>query len=316
MLKHAFTFFPDKMQKICSESLNDCEAKTRRRQVNKLRHIKKILEDLQKQIRNLKAVSNEELSRSMPRTSSSSEPTPSTSRGTTAASTSESRPSTSSMMEDTDEDDLDANNQSRSKLQVAKYNKLKFAIKRLSSDQPRRPPQPDQSLHRTSNRLSRVHSQLVSQMRATYRAMERKNQFQRSSSPLSSSSRASPLTTSWQKIVAEETSLTRPLPLHERSKDANSSDTSSASGLRPEDTKKELRALSQRLEKLLREKREKVIENSSLASSSTLPSASSSNAAATDLDASTSAASSQVNSSAIEIDDMIPRPDPLPVDPR
>ena len=314
MLKHAFTIFPDKMQKICSESLNDCEAKTRRRQVNKLRHIKKILEDLQKQIRNLKAVSNEELSRSMPRTSSS-EPTPSTSRGTTAASTSESRPSTSSMMEDTDEDDLDANNRDRSKLQVAKYNKLKFAIKRLSSDQPRRPPQPDQSLHRTSNRLSRVHSQLVSQMRATYRAMERKNQFQRSSSPLSSSSRASPLTTSWQKIVAEETSLTRPLPLHERNRDANSSDTSSASGLRPEDTKKELRALSQRLEKLLREKREKVNENSSLASSSTLPSTSSS-AAAADLDASTSAASSQVNSSAIEIDDMIPRPDPLPVDPR
>ena len=311
MFKHTFTFFPDKMQKICSESLNDCEAKTRRRQVNKLRHIKKILEDLQKQIRNLKAVSNEELSRSMPRTSSS-EPTPSTSRGTTAASTSE-RPSTSSMMEDTDEDDLDANNQSRSKLQVAKYNKLKFAIKRLSSDQPRRPPQPDQSLHRTSNRLSRVHSQLVSQMRATYRAMERKNQFQRSSSPLSSSSRGSPLTTSWQKIVAEETSLTRPLPLHERNRDANSSDTSSASGLRPEDTKKELRALSQRLEKLLREKREKVNENSSKATS-TLPSTSSSVVA--DLDASTSAASSQVNSSAIEIDDMIPRPDPLPVDPR
>ena len=278
--------------------------------MNKLRHIKKILEDLQKQIRNLKAVSNEELSRSMPRTSS--EPTPSTSRGT-AASTSE-RPSTSSMMEDTDDDDLDANSrgQSKAKLQVAKYNKLKFAIKRLSSDQPRRPPQPDQSLHRTSNRLSRVHSQLVSQMRATYRAMERKNQFQRSSSPLSSS--ASPLTTSWQKIVAEETSLTRPLPLHERNKDANPSDTSSASGVRPEDTKKELRALSQRLEKLLREKREKVNDNSSKASSSTLPSTSSS--AAADLDASTSAASSQVNSSAIEIDDTIPRLDPLPVDPR
>ena len=298
------------MQKICSESLNDCEAKTRRRQVNKLRHIKKILEDLQKQIRNLKAVSNEELSRNMPRTSS--EPTPSTSRGT-AASTSE-RPSTSRMMEDTDDDDLDANNRGQSKLQVAKYNKLKFAIKRLSSDQPRRPPQPDQSLHRTSNRLSRVHSQLVSQMRATYRAMERKNQFQRSSSPLSSSASASPSTTSWQKIVAEETSLRRPLPLHERNKDSNPSDKSSASSdVRPEDTKKELRALSQRLEKLLREKREKVNENSSKATS-TLPSTSSSVVA--DLDASTSAASSQVNSSAIEIDDMIPRPDPLPVDPR
>ena len=61
---------------------------------------------------------------------------------------------------------------------------LSMAIKRLSSEQPRRPPQPQESLHRTSNRLSRVHSQLVSQMRATFRAMEKSNQQQQQQQPL------------------------------------------------------------------------------------------------------------------------------------
>jgi hypothetical protein len=45
--------------------------------------------------------------------------------------------------------------------------------------------QPQNRLHRTSNRLSRVHNQLVSQMRATFRAMEMSPDLaQRGKSPL------------------------------------------------------------------------------------------------------------------------------------
>ena len=53
----------DNMQRICRDSLADCTASRRRRQMVRLQSIKRILEDLQKQIRSLRAASNEELRR-------------------------------------------------------------------------------------------------------------------------------------------------------------------------------------------------------------------------------------------------------------
>ena len=92
------------------------------------------------------------------------------------------------------------------------------------------------SLHRTSNRLSRVHSQLVSQMRATFRAMEMSPDLsQRGKNPIANAKAKA------SQLVMERTQKTATVVKPNGSKS---------------NTKQELRALSQRLEKMLREQRE------------------------------------------------------------
>ena len=179
------------MQRICRDSLADCTASRRRRQMIRLKSIKRILEDLQKQIRSLRNASKEETqNRNIPSTtpaSSATSPGPSTSSGpstsglnnptsgpstsaaaggasTSTAGTGNRPPSVSAAeiqmrMEESDEDDIEASlgldernydervgegNRMRSLAQRS----LSMAIKRLSSEQPRRPPQPQESLHR------------------------------------------------------------------------------------------------------------------------------------------------------------------------
>merc|ERR1712079_150115 len=168
---------------------------------------------------------------------------------------------------------------------------LSMAIKRLSSEQPRRPPQPQESLHRTSNRLSRVHSQLVSQMRATFRAMEKSNQQQQQ--------QQQPLlqiddSTSEQKSSTKSETTKKQPPSKSRENDRNTK-----LGL---NTKQELRALSQRLERMLREQR----EASNIETENETP-------------AGTGNASAKNNTTTTlaEMEDIdIPRPDPMPLDPR
>ena len=59
------------MQRICRDSLADCTASRKRRQMVRLQSIKRILEDLQKQIRSLRAASHEELRRTSNQTNRS-----------------------------------------------------------------------------------------------------------------------------------------------------------------------------------------------------------------------------------------------------
>ena len=90
-------------------------------------------------------------------------------------------------------------------------------------------------MHRTSSRLSRVHNQLVSQMRATFRAMEMSPDLaQRGKSPLANAKAKA------SQEVMEKTQ-----------KNAVTVNKANFSN-----TKQELRALSQRLERMLRERRE------------------------------------------------------------
>ena len=92
-----------------------------------------------------------------------------------------------------------------------------------------------QNLHRTSSRLSRVHNQLVSQMRATFRAMEMSPDLaQRGKSPLANAKAKA------SQEVMEKTQ-----------KNAVTVNKANFSN-----TKQELRALSQRLERMLKERRE------------------------------------------------------------
>merc|ERR1712079_784594 len=167
---------------------------------------------------------------------------------------------------------------------------LSMAIKRLSSEQPRRPPQPQESLHRTSNRLSRVHSQLVSQMRATFRAMEKSNQQQQQQQPLLQIDDS----TSEQKSSTKSETTKKQPPSKSRENDKNTK-----LGL---NTKQELRALSQRLERMLREQR----EASNIEAENETP-AGTGNAAA----------KNNTTTTLAEMEDIdIPRPDPMPLDPR
>ena len=79
------------MQRICRDSLADCTASRRRRQMIRLKSIKRILEDLQKQIRSLRNASKEETpnrnttipstTTTTPSASATSAPVPSTSSG-------------------------------------------------------------------------------------------------------------------------------------------------------------------------------------------------------------------------------------------
>ena len=79
------------MQRICRDSLADCTASRRRRQMIRLKSIKRILEDLQKQIRSLRNASKEETpnrnttipstTTTTPSASATSAPLPSTSSG-------------------------------------------------------------------------------------------------------------------------------------------------------------------------------------------------------------------------------------------
>ena len=93
-----------------------------------------------------------------------------------------------------------------------------------------------QNLHGTSSRLSRVHNQLVSQMRATFRAMEM--------SPDLAQRGKSPLANAKVKVSQAVMEKTQKNAVKITVNKTNSN------------TKQELRALSQRLERMLRERRE------------------------------------------------------------
>ena len=134
--------------------------------------------------------------------------------------------------------------------------------------------------------MSRVHSQLVSQMRATFRAMEKSQQQQQQQ-------QQQPLL---QKLSSEQ----RPQSSQqsESKKQPSNSIENDKLGL---NTKQELRALSQRLERMLREQREAsniVADNETTSTSSN---------AATKNNITTLAEMDHID---------IPRPDPMPLDPR
>ena len=130
---------------------------------------------------------------------------------------------------------------------------LSRALSRLSSESgSRRPPlgahhprgvstgtgngSASQNLHGTSSRLSRVHNQLVSQMRATFRAMEM--------SPDLAQRGKSPLANAKVKVSQAVMEKTQKNAVKITVNKTNSN------------TKQELRALSQRLERMLRERPE------------------------------------------------------------
>ena len=94
-----------------------------------------------------------------------------------------------------------------------------------------------QNLHGTSSRLSRVHNQLVSQMRATFRAMEMSPDLaQRGKSPLANA-----------KVKVSQAVMEKTQKNAVKITVVNKTNSN---------TKQELRALSQRLERMLRERRE------------------------------------------------------------
>ena len=128
----------------------------------------------------------------------------------------------------------------------------------------------------TSSRLSRVHSQLVSQMRATFRAMEMTPDLnRRGSSPLGDvKSNVSQLVMEKTEKEASVLITTSTDASQKSSKTAEADPQTSSATLtcqeaakKPEgsntSTKGELRALSQRLEKMLRDRREASAKNNS-----------------------------------------------------
>lgn len=257
----------DHMQRICRDSLADCTASRRRRQMVRLQSIKKILEDLQRQIRSLRAASHEELSRTSSR--------PSAAPSSSTTSSSQTPPANATNM-DSDEDDLEATAQLG--LEDRNYDErvgeghhmrslarstLTRALSRLEPQVLPQPSNSDLGLRRTTNRLSRVHNQLVSQMRATFRAMEMSPDLaQRGKSPLADAKASAS-----QKVM-ERTQKTATVVLKSPAKSNDNVAASSSSVTKRDNTpvakysaantctKLELRALSQRLERMLREKRE------------------------------------------------------------
>ena len=288
----------DHMQRICRDSLADCTASRKRRQMVKLHSIKRILEDLQKQIRSLRNASLEEL------------------RAT--------RNSVPPSNNDTDDDDLETTAQLG--LDERNYDErvgegyhmrnlarssLNRAINRLSSEtnggssrmstSPHQITTSGQNLHRTSSRLSRVHNQLVSQMRATFRAMEMSPDLsQRGKSPLANAKAEA------SKEVMEKTKKTAtvliPTSTRSASGSSNVANTINLASGRSSSTRQELRALSQRLEKMLRDRR----EATSVSNQGTTQQPSE--------DAGYESSAAGMNIAQFDLN--IPRPDPLPIDPR
>lgn len=298
------------MQRICKDSLADCAASRRRRQMVRLQSIENILEDLQKQIRSLRAASNEELQRTRTSTTNS---TPSTSRN-------------NNNNEESDEDEelettaqlgLDERNydervgEGYHMRSLARSGRLTRALNRLSSEPHHQRHHHRNNLHRANdrlnsahnqlvshmranNRLSRVHNQLVSQMRATYRAIEMSPDLnQRGKSPLANA-----------KVKTSQEVMERTAKTAAVVSKGNSS------------TKQELCALSQRLERMLREKRESRMTTQANSDQAELnrPTNTEDMPAMTPPSPNVRGTGATPRRDYVELN--IPRPDPLPLDPR
>lgn len=201
------------MQRICRESLADGSVTHRRRQMVRIKHIKTMLEDLQRQIRSLRQSNNRSATNQNPDQESEEEELE------TAAQLG------------LDERNYDERVGEGHHMRNLARSGLTRALNRLNTHSDPTSQGPN------SHRLSRAHSQLVSQMRAMFRATEM--------SPDLASRGKSPIAIAKAKasqMVMEKTKKTATVVVKGQSPSSN--------------TKQELRALSQRLEKMLREQRE------------------------------------------------------------
>ena len=219
----------DHMQRICRASLTDLTLSRQRRQIIRLQGIRRMLEDLQRQIRTLQAsselASNEEQAGET---------------GDTGASGSGAQSGNRFLM-----------------YPALHHRNILPRIRRTSGSLGS---QRAQNMLANRSRLSRAHNQLVSQLRATFRAMEMSPDIARRDT--------GDLMTSASQSVLEHTDATstRPLPaslsssLTSSSSLVTPSSSSSTTATTPRDVvsvaRNDLRSMSQRLERLLRERRE------------------------------------------------------------
>eukprot|EP00092_Neocalanus_flemingeri_P104080 GFUD01133263.1.p1 GENE.GFUD01133263.1~~GFUD01133263.1.p1 ORF type:complete len:866 (+),score=189.92 GFUD01133263.1:273-2600(+) len=216
----------DHMQRICRASLTDLTLSRQRRQIIRLQGIRRMLEDLQRQIRQLQA--------------SSENPAAGTSQEDPQTATPDPPPTRTSFSLGPC---------------MSRYQQLRS---RTSTGLPR--PSRSSNILANRSRLSRAHNQLVSQLRATFRAMEMSPDLaQRGISPVSDS-----MAEASQNVLEQtETTSTRPLPSSLTSTSGPILVTPSATTSNistPTDVvsvaRNDLRSMSQRLERLLRERRE------------------------------------------------------------
>ena len=203
----------DHMQRICRESLADGSVTHRRRQMVRIKHIKTMLEDLQRQIRSLRQSNSSRTNQNPDQESEEEELETAAQLGL-------------------DERNYDERVGEGHHMRNLARSGLTRALNRLNTHSESNSQGPN------SHRLSRAHSQLVSQMRAMFRATEM--------SPDLASRGKSPIAIAKAKasqLVMEKTKKTATVVV----KGQNGT---------PSNTKQELRALSQRLEKMLREQRE------------------------------------------------------------
>ena len=216
----------DHMQRICRASLTDLTLSRQRRQIIRLQGIRRMLEDLQRQIRTLQA-SSELASNEDPAV----EGEPAGGSGTQSG--------------------------NRFRMHPTRHRHLLPRIRRSSGSLGS---QRAQNMLASRSRLSRAHNQLVSQLRATFRAMEMSPDIARRDT--------GDLITSASQSVLEHTDATstRPLPASLASSLTSSpplvtpSPSTSSTVTTPRDVvsvaRNDLRSMSQRLERLLRERRE------------------------------------------------------------
>ena len=215
------------MQRICRASLTDLTLSRQRRQIIRLQGIRRMLEDLQRQIRTLQASSE---------LASSEDPSVEAESGGSGSG---------------------AQSANRFRMYPSRHRHILPRIRRTSGTPGS---QRAQNMLASRSRLSRAHNQLVSQLRATFRAMEMSPDIGRRDT--------GDLITSASQSVLEHTDATstRPLPASLASSLTSSpalvtpSPSTSSTVTTPRDVvsvaRNDLRSMSQRLERLLRERRE------------------------------------------------------------
>jgi len=216
----------DHMQRICQASLADLTMARQRRQIIRLQSIRRMLEDLQRQIRQLRSASGSSA------TAEGREELAGTDAPPAVAITAERAPRSSAV---------------RSSRYGAPGRGRRASV---GLGPPTRLRTPDRS------RLTRAHSQLVSQLRATFRAMEMSPDLShRAISPINESLAEASRTV----LERTEVSSTRPVPTNLRTGALSSHNfvtpSPPSSGIAAE-ARDDLRSMSQRLERLLRQRRE------------------------------------------------------------
>ena len=215
----------DHMQRICRASLTDLTLSRQRRQIIRLQGIRRMLEDLQRQIRTLQASSELQ----------------------------------GGAEEQQDQEAVPSSQPSqRFPLYPGSRHRHLLPRVRRSSSSSGLGPLRAQTMLASRSRLSRAHNQLVSQLRATFRAMER-------SPDLARGGAVGPqdLTTASREVLEHtDATSTRPLPpsLAAGLSPSTSTLVTPSSPSTPRDVvtaaRNDLRSMSQRLERLLRERRE------------------------------------------------------------